>query len=206
MSEIQQEIVSTKLINDLFQFEASSSDSGIKHWISNDLWIWLKTFYILKEWSVKWNVYNSFNKFELKNFSEDKLINWGFKCLHLCQQIEEQKLTALNIDKIIMLNHLPAQLDTFKAIKQEESYKDSTLSNITDLINQIKKHAHHIDQENIVNFHKIKFRDNVWSKSNNNHHEFRNQNIFKCDNCGVKHLTKRCFYTPQTCSQRMATK
>ena len=75
ISEIQQKIVSIKLINDLFQFEASISDSNIKHWILNDLWIWFKTFYILKGWSVKWNVYNSFNKFKLKNFNEDELIN-----------------------------------------------------------------------------------------------------------------------------------
>ena len=84
-NEIQQEIASTRFINDLFQFKASSSDSGIKHWTSNDLWIWLRTSYTLKEWSVKWNVYNSFNEFKLKNFNEGELINWGFKCLHLCQ-------------------------------------------------------------------------------------------------------------------------
>ena len=31
------------------------------------------------------------------------------------------------------------------------------------------------------------------SKSNN--HRFRNQNILKCNDCGAKHLTKKCFYT-----------
>ena len=75
MSKIQQKITFTKFIDDLFQFKAFSSDSDIKHWISNDLWIWLRTFYILKEWSVKWNVYNSFNEFKLKNFNEGELIN-----------------------------------------------------------------------------------------------------------------------------------
>ena len=140
------------------------------------------------------NIYNSFNEFKLKNLNENEFTNWDFKYLHLCQQIEEQKLTALNIDKIIMLNHLPAQLNTFKAIKQKESYKDFTLPGIMNLINQIKKHAWCIDQKNIVNFHKIKFRDNVWSKSNNNCHKFRNQNISKCDDCGAKHSIKKCFY------------
>ena len=186
ISEIQQEITFTKLINDLSHFKTSSL--GIKHWTPNDLWVWFRTSYILKGWSVKWNVYNSFNKFKLKNFSEGELINWNSKCLHLCQQIEEQKFTALDIDKMIMLNHLPAQLNTFKAIKQEESYKDFTLSSTTDLINQIKEHAHCINQENIVNFHKMKFRDNVWSKSNN--HRFRNQDIPKCDDCSVRHSMK----------------
>ena len=76
---------------------------------------------------------------------------------------------------MIMLNHLPAQLDTFKAIKQEESYKDSTLPSTMELINQIKEHAWRIDQENIVNFHKTKSRDNARSKSNNNRHRSRNQ-------------------------------
>ena len=194
INEIQQEITSTKLINDLFQFEASNSDSGIKHWTSNDLWIWFRTFYTLKRWSVKWNVYNSFNKFELKNLNEGELINWGSKCFHLCQQIEKQKLTALNIDKMIMLNCLPAQLNTFKAIKQEKSYKNSTLPSIMNLINQIKKHACCINQENIVNFHKTKSRDNAQSKSNNNCHKFRNQNIPKCDDCSAKHSMKRYFY------------
>ena len=96
---------------------------------------------------------------------------------------------------MIMLNHLPAQLNMFKAIKQKKFYKDFTLLNTTNLINQIKKHAQHINQKNIINFYKTKFRDNTQSKSNNNYHKFRNQNIFKCDNCDAKHLIKRCFYT-----------
>ena len=96
---------------------------------------------------------------------------------------------------MIMLNHLPAQLNTFKAIKQEKSYKNSTLFSTTNLINQIKEHACHINQENIVNFHKTKFRDNAQSKSNNNHHKFRNQDILKCNDCSAKHLMKKCFYT-----------
>ena len=93
-----------------------------------------------------------------------------------------------------MLNHLPAQLNTFKVIKQEKFYKNFTLPSIMNLINQIKEHAHHINQENIINFHKTKSKDNAWNKSNNNHHEFRNQNIFKCNDCDAKHLTKKCFY------------
>ena len=44
-----------------------------------------------------------------------------------------------------MLNCLPAQLNTFKAIKQEEFYKNFTLFSTRDLINQIKKHAWCID-------------------------------------------------------------
>lgn len=104
-SEIQQEIASTKPIDDLSHFETFSSQSG-NHWTPNDLWLWLRTSYTLKGWSVKWNVYNSFNEFELKNLSEGELTNWGSRCLHLCQQIEEQKLTALDIGKMIMLNRL----------------------------------------------------------------------------------------------------
>ena len=102
-----------------------------------------------------------------------------------------------------MLNCFSAQLDTFKAIKQEEFYKDFTLPSTMDLINQIKEHAHHIDQENIVNFHKTKSRDNAQSKSNNNHHEFRNQNIPKCNDCSARHSMKKCFYThPELASKR----
>ena len=89
-----------------------------------------------------------------------------------------------------MLNHLPAQLNTFKAIKQKKFYKNFILFNITELINQIKKYAQHINQENIINFHKTKSRDNAQSKSNNNCHEFRNQNTSKCNDCGVRHSTK----------------
>ena len=94
-----------------------------------------------------------------------------------------------------MLNCFSAQLDTFKTIKQKKFCKNFTLSNITDLINQIKKHTHCINQKNIINFHKTKFRDNTQNKSNKNCYKFRNQNIFKYDDCSAKHSMKQCFYT-----------
>ena len=48
----------------------------------------------------------------------------------------------------------------------------------------------------------MKFRNNAWSKSNNNYHEFKNQNVIKCNNCDIKHSTKRCFYThPELASE-----
>ena len=35
----------------------------------------------------------------------------------------------------------------------------------------------------------------MWSKSNNNCHKFRNQNVSKCDDCSARHLIKKYFYT-----------
>ena len=195
--EIQQEISSYKSIDD-YDIEDSSIfvSTSSKHWSSSELWQWLKSTYTLKGWSVKWNVYNSFNDFELKNLSETELLAWGSRSLHLLQQIEEHKLTASDIEKMIMLNTLPEQLEVFKAMKQEESYKTAHLPASTELINQIKEHARRIGQGNTVNFHREKRSSNAKGKGKSEKENKNKSNLPRCTykDClnPVGHIENNC--------------
>ena len=112
------------------------------------------------------------------------------------QQIEEHKLTASDIKKMIMLNTLPKQLKVFKAMKQEKSYKTVHLPASTELINQIKKHARRIRQSNIVNFHREKKSSNAKDKEKNEKKNKNKSNLSRCiyKNClnSVNHIENNC--------------
>ena len=95
-----------------------------------------------------------------------------------------------------MLNTLLKQLKVFKVMKQEKLYKTAHLSALTELINQIKKYARRIKQNNIVNFYREKKSSNVKDKKKN---EKKNKNKSNLSRCIYKNCLNSVNYIENNC-------
>ena len=118
-------------------------------WLSLEAWSELKTKYLSKRWSIKWDV---LNKFEQTNYSSSKDINnLGVKVVKILEEIKELDITMEEMVTIKLMNGLGSSFETYLTMLSQKARDDNKLPDLQALLSNLEDEEHRMKQTTKVN-------------------------------------------------------